>query len=61
MPQQILPFSIFHSDGQVLLCQKAYFELNNVRVHEHAMVDDFTLHIFIDSVLVASNKLNGDM
>ncbi len=46
MPQQILPFSIFHSDGQVLLCQKAYFELNDVRVHEHAMVDDFTLHIY---------------
>ncbi len=61
MPQQVLPFSIFHSDGQVLLCQKLYLELNDVRVHEHAVVDDFTLHIFIDSVLVESNKLDSDV
>lgn len=37
-----------HRDGQVLRGQEDLLELHHVRVHEHAVVEDFALDIFRD-------------
>ena len=41
------------------MCQEADFELNDVRVPQHAVIDDFSLDIFVKRILMPWDELDG--
>lgn len=37
---------VLHDDGQVLVCQEAFLEADDMRVYQHGVIEQLPLHIF---------------
>lgn len=51
MLKHVPSIRILHGYGQILLRQEDLFELDDVRVHHQAMIQDLPFHISCDSRL----------